>query len=228
MPWKTPLSAFLRRTFTLALAFITFLATGSWTGFGTAVAENEICDHGGSVVAQGSYVVMNNKWGNRNATLCIAPMGSGFNITQMVGFNDPDHWKKPPVGYPSIFLGCHYRSCSPDRSLPAPLSRITSAPSSVSFAFVANGIYDAAYDIWLYTGADTPPGGPAVEIMIHFTDQGLPPLPVEPVSVGGRDWGLWQTRAWWRGGGGGCGCDCASDAAVASLHHSSHLDRGLV
>jgi hypothetical protein len=153
-----------------------------------AHADTQICDQYGSTTIQGRYVVQNNRWGT-TATQCINVTSSGFQITQA----DGTATNGGPKSYPSVFYGCHYTNCSPGTNLPAQLSAISSAPTSVSFSYVGNAVYDAAYDIWL----DPTPrkdGVNKTEIMVWYNQTS----PVQPVgsrvgtaNVGGRSWDVW-------------------------------------
>jgi Glycosyl hydrolase family 12/Cellulose binding domain len=153
-----------------------------------AHADTQICDQYGSTTIQGRYVVQNNRWGT-TATQCINVTSSGFQITQA----DGTATNGGPKSYPSVFYGCHYTNCSPGTNLPAQLSTISSAPTSVSFTYVGNAVYDAAYDIWL----DPTPrkdGVNQTEIMVWYNHTN----PVQPVgskvgtaNVAGRSWDVW-------------------------------------
>lgn len=155
-----------------------------------AQADTTICEAFGSTTIQGRYVVQNNRWGT-SATQCITATGSGFRITQADG-SVPTNGA--PKSYPSVFNGCHYTNCSPGTRLPAQLSAISSAPSSISFTYVNGAVYDAAYDIWLDPTPRTD-GVNRTEIMIWFNRVGsVQPIgsPVGNTSVGGRTWQVWS------------------------------------
>ena len=135
-------------------------------------------------------MVQNNRWGT-SATQCIAVTDSGFRITQADG-SVPTNGA--PKSYPSIFNGCHYTNCSPGTNLPAQLSGISSAPSSISYNFVNGAVYNASYDIWLDPTPRTD-GVNRTEVMIWFNKVGsIQPIgsPVGNASVGGRDWQVWS------------------------------------
>ncbi|MGW0424609.1 GH12 family glycosyl hydrolase domain-containing protein [Streptomyces sp. NPDC003015] len=155
-----------------------------------AQADTSICEAFGSTTVQGRYVVQNNRWGT-SATQCITATDSGFRITQADG-SVPTNGA--PKSYPSIFNGCHYTNCSPGTQLPAQLSAISTAPSSISFNYVNNAVYDAAYDIWLDPTPRTD-GVNRTEIMIWFNRVGsVQPIgsPVGNANVGGRTWQVWS------------------------------------
>ncbi|WP_329179396.1 GH12 family glycosyl hydrolase domain-containing protein [Streptomyces sp. NBC_01477] len=154
-----------------------------------AHADTQICTQYGSTTIQGRYVVQNNRWGTSQAQ-CINVTGTGFQVTQADG-SVPTNGG--PKSYPSVYNGCHYTNCSPGTALPAQLSAIGSAPTSISYTYVGNAVYDAAYDIWL----DPTPrkdGVNKTEIMVWFNHVGS----VQPVgskvataSVAGRSWDVW-------------------------------------
>jgi hypothetical protein len=171
-----------RRLLTLSLVALSLVPAGG----AAHAATGPICARFGSTV-QGNYYVQNNVWGS-TATQCINVTGSGFQITTQNGYNPSG-----PVSYPSIFLGCHYTLCSPGMRTPRQISGIGSARSSISYTFVNNAKYDAAYDIWMDPTPKTN-GVNQQEIMIWFNKS----LTVQPIgsvtgtaSVGGRSWQVW-------------------------------------
>ncbi|WP_318200918.1 GH12 family glycosyl hydrolase domain-containing protein [Streptomyces sp. SCL15-4] len=155
-----------------------------------AQADTAICEQYGSTTIQGRYVVQNNRWGTSEAQ-CINVTDSGFRITQADG-SVPTNGA--PKSYPSVFNGCHYTNCSPGTSLPAQLSTISSAPTSISYSYVSNAVYDAAYDIWLDPTPRTD-GVNRTEIMVWFNKVGsIQPVgsQVGTATVAGRQWQVWS------------------------------------
>jgi hypothetical protein len=155
-----------------------------------ARAAAALCEPFASTTVQGRYVVQNNRWGS-SSTQCINPTDSGFTVTQADG-SVPTNGA--PKSYPSIFNGCHYTNCSPGTALPARLSDISRAPTGISYGYVGNAVYDAAYDIWLDPTPRTD-GVNRTEIMVWFNRVG----PIQPVgaqvgtaTVGGRSWEVWS------------------------------------
>ncbi|MGA5701455.1 GH12 family glycosyl hydrolase domain-containing protein [Peterkaempfera bronchialis] len=154
-----------------------------------AQADTLICDQYGTATVQGRYVVQNNRWGT-SATQCINVTSNGFDVTQADGSVATNG---APKSYPSIYNGCHYGNCSPGTNLPAQVSSISSAPSSISYTYVSGATYDAAYDIWLDPTAKKT-GVNQTEIMIWFNRVGsIQPIgsSVGSASVGGRTWDVW-------------------------------------
>ncbi|MFM9697001.1 GH12 family glycosyl hydrolase domain-containing protein [Streptomyces europaeiscabiei] len=154
-----------------------------------AQADTTICQPFGSTTIQGRYVVQNNRWGT-SATQCIAVTDSGFRITQADG-SVPTNGA--PKSYPSVYNGCHYTNCSPGTKLPAQLSTISSAPTSISYGYMNDAAYNASYDIWLDPTPRTD-GVNRTEIMIWFNKVGsIQPIgsPVGNATVAGREWQVW-------------------------------------
>ncbi|MFJ7021557.1 cellulose binding domain-containing protein [Streptomyces sp. NPDC101117] len=152
-------------------------------------ADTVICEQFGSAVVQGRYVVQNNRWGT-SAAQCVTATDTGFRVTQADG-SVPTNGA--PKSYPSVFNGCHYTNCSPGTNLPAQVNTISSAPSSISYGYVSNAVYNASYDIWLDPTPRTD-GVNRTEIMIWFNRVGpIQPIgsPVGTASVGGRSWEVW-------------------------------------
>ncbi|MEU1127263.1 cellulose binding domain-containing protein, partial [Streptomyces sp. NPDC005899] len=169
----------------LALASVVAVTTATTP----AQAAAPICDQYGSTVIQDRYVVQNNRWGTSEQQ-CIDVTSGGFALTRADG-SVPTNGA--PKSYPSLFNGCHYTNCSPGTKLPAKVSSISSAPTSITYSYVGNAVYDAAYDIWLDPAPKTD-GVNRTEIMIWFNRVG----PIQPVgsqvgtaSVAGRSWEVW-------------------------------------
>ncbi|MEV8389030.1 MULTISPECIES: hypothetical protein [unclassified Streptomyces] len=140
----------------------------------------------------GAYTVQNNVWNPASGQQCVNPTGSGFELTKAEGQVPTDG---APKSYPSIYNGCHYTACSPGTKLPARISTISSAPTSVSYGYTAGGVYNASYDIWLDPEPKTD-GVSAVEIMIWTNKVG----PIQPigshtgatVTIAGTTWQVWE------------------------------------
>lgn len=169
-------------------------------GAPTAAADSLICDQFGTATIKDRYTVSNNRFGSQSGTQCIALTENGFRVDRMSGTPDVN-WM--PIGYPSIFYGCHWGKCSPSASLPKQLSQINRVASSAAFGFVDGPKYKAAYDIWL----DPNPAAPGVqqmEIMVFFNGDGVGATPPDKlageVSIGGRDWQVISLGPWATGG----------------------------
>lgn len=173
-------------------SFAAFVAVGLLVPcltIGPAHADTQICDQYGKAVTPGGYVVQNNRYGS-GAEQCINVTDAGFSITAQQG-SAPTNGA--PVSFPSIYVGCHYNTCSPGTNLPMQVSRISSATSTVSNTY-AGGTYNAAYDIWLDPAPKTD-GVNQMELMIWLDRQGpIQPIgsPVGALAVAGRSWDVWS------------------------------------
>lgn len=188
------MSALIARLRHVRLAVAAALvAIGALTSLSVATlpahADTQICEQYGSTTIQGKYVVMNNRWGTSEQQ-CINVTDNGFQVTTANG-SVPTNGA--PKSYPAIYNGCHYANCSPGTNLPKQLSTIGSAPTSISYTYTGNAVFDAAYDIWLDPTAKKD-GVNRTEIMVWFNHVG----PVQPVgsktgtaNVGGRSWDVW-------------------------------------
>ncbi|MEU5314106.1 cellulose binding domain-containing protein [Streptomyces sp. NPDC021562] len=179
----------LHTLFAVLLASLVALAA-MITAAPASHADTTICEQFGSTTIQGRYVVQNNRWGT-SATQCITATDSGFRIVQADG-SVPTNGA--PKSYPSVYNGCHYTNCSPGTNLPARLSSVASAPTSISYSYVSGAQYDAAYDIWLDPTPRTD-GVNRTEIMVWLNHVGA----VQPVgsptgtsTVAGRSWQVWS------------------------------------
>ncbi|MEU1053977.1 cellulose binding domain-containing protein [Streptomyces sp. NPDC005876] len=159
-------------------------ATPAWA------ADTTICEQFGSTTIQNRYVVQNNRWGT-SAEQCVTATDTGFRLSRADG-SVPTNGA--PKSYPSVFNGCHYTNCSPGTNLPARVSGISAAPSSISYGYVSDAVYNASYDIWLDPTPRTD-GVNRTEIMIWFNRVGpIQPIgsPVGTATVGGRSWEVWS------------------------------------
>lgn len=174
----------------LAVLLGALVSFGALLTAAPAQADTTICEAFGTATVQGRYVVQNNRWGTGDSQ-CITVTDSGFKVIRADG-SVPTNGA--PKSYPSIYNGCHYGNCSPGTNLPARLSGISTAPTSISYGYVDDGAYDAAYDIWLDPTPRTD-GVSRTEIMVWFHKVG----PVQPVgspagtvTVAGRTWEVWS------------------------------------
>ncbi|MFJ2697577.1 cellulose binding domain-containing protein [Streptomyces rochei] len=154
-----------------------------------AQADTTLCEPFGTTTIQGRYVVQNNRWGT-SAPQCVTSTTTGFRIDRADGSVPTDG---APKSYPSVFNGCHYTNCSPGTALPARLDTVSAAPSSISYGYVGDAVYNASYDIWLDPTPRTD-GVNRTEIMIWFNRVGpIQPIgsPVGTATVGGRNWEVW-------------------------------------
>jgi hypothetical protein len=186
---RTTKSTRHRFTSIAAAALLAIAASAAAVFVATPASAAVICEQFGTVTS-GNFVIMNNRWGS-NSPQCINTTASGFSITQQDGTGN---LSGAPVSYPAVYIGCHYSNCSPNSPLPAQVSSMGNANTSVSVTYIGSGTWDMAYDIWL--NADTNVSGVQdTEIMIWLNHQGS----IQPVgsntgstvTLAGRSWQVW-------------------------------------
>lgn len=176
--------------FTATIIIVVLALVGAFSvSLQAKAATGPICAQYGTTT-QGSYTIMNNRWGT-TAAQCINVTSNGFQITQQDGTGN---LAGAPVSYPAIYIGCHYSNCSPGTNLPMRIVDIGSANTSVNLTLPSSGTYDAAYDIWLNPTTSVS-GVQASEIMIWLHRQGsIQPIGsrVGSANIAGRTWEVWS------------------------------------
>lgn len=145
-------------------------------------------------VNNGMYHVQNNEFAS-TAQECINVNGTNFNVTQSAISNPTNG---APGAYPSIYIGCHWNSCTSSNGLPVQVSSLSSARSNWNTTQPSSGTYDTAYDIWFNTTPSTPGQPDGAEIMIWLNFRGnIQPFgsPVATgVTIGGAAYDVWFGR----------------------------------
>jgi hypothetical protein len=172
-------------------------------GMTAAEAATTLCGFQTARVSGGTYIVQNNEWGS-GAPECIATDGNAdFTVTSS-SINNATNGA--PGGYPSIYQGCHWGSCSSGglTSNPIQVSSLTSGRVTTSWSTSQPGgsnAYDVAYDIWFNQTATTSGQPNCTELMVWLNHNGS----VQPfgsrfatgVSVGGRSYDVWNGQQSW-------------------------------
>lgn len=167
-----------------------------------------------------TFHVQNNEF-NSTANECINVTGTMFNVTQSAISNTGS----VPGAFPSIYIGCHWGSCTSNSNLPVQVSSISSVRSNWNTSQPIAGTYDVAYDIWFNTTPTTPGQPNGAELMIWLNYRGN----VQPagsqiasgVNIGGASYNVWE------GVGGGNGAptwNIISYQAQSTALSESNLD----
>lgn len=178
--------------FTL-ITLATFLSTAPTAHAQTQSSCNSSATYIG--VDGNNYNVQNNAFNlNSGAQQCITVNTS--NTSWSVTSNASVSTSGAPSGYPSIYAGCHWGTCSPNQQgMPIKLSSITSAISTWNVSPSPNGNWDNAYDIWTNANSTTNNNSSGMEIMIWINHLGsIQPagtLTVSNISINGMTWNLW-------------------------------------
>ena len=166
-------------------------------------ATSSLCAEQTAPVAGGAYIVQNNEW-NSSASECITTDGNADFTVASSGISNATNGA--PGGYPSIYQGCHWGSCSSGglTSTPVQVSALTPGKVTTSWSTTqtGSGAYDVAYDIW-YNQTPTTAGQPnGTEMMVWLNHNGsVQPFGSEVasnVSIGGHTYNIWYgTQSTW-------------------------------
>ena len=153
-------------------------------------------------LASGAYAVDNDEWGS-SARESIATGGNaGFVVMNSLIDNATNG---APGGYPSVYSGCHWGSCTRGglAGNPVQVSTLThpgTVTTSWSTSQPGGGAYDVAYDIW-FNQTPTATGQPnGAELMVWLNHHGsVQPLgsPVGTASVNGVSYRVWEGAQPW-------------------------------
>jgi len=174
--------------------------TASAAGASGGQTVGALCSSQRRAVVGGEYMVQNNEWGS-SAPECVAvASGGGFSVSKSAIANSPTG---SPGGYPSIYRGCHWGTCTPGSGLPVQVSKLLS-PGTVTTSWAttqpSTGAYDVAYDIWFNKAPSTTGQPDGAELMIWINHQGgIQPYgsQVSTATVSGRSYQVWFGQQGW-------------------------------
>jgi cellulose 1,4-beta-cellobiosidase len=191
--------AVTHRLITMATALATALGGTALLVLGAAhahAATSTLCNSQTAAVAGGTYIVQNNEW-NSSASECVSTDGNAdFTVANSAISNATNG---APGGYPSIYQGCHWGSCSSGglTSSPVQVSALTPGKVTTSWSTTqpGSGAYDVAYDIW-FNQTPTTTGQPnGTELMVWLNHAGgVQPFGSQVatnVSIGGHTYNIW-------------------------------------
>jgi cellulose 1,4-beta-cellobiosidase len=177
------------------------LMAGGLIGLGASdarAATTQLTQMQMTPVAGGVYNVQNNEWGSGAAESISTDGNADFTVNNSAIDNATNG---APGGYPSIYQGCHWGTCTSGglTATPVQVSSLTAGKVTTSWSTTQPGgsnDYDVAYDIW-FNQTPTTTGQPnGTELMIWLNHNG----PVQPfgsqvatgVSLGGRSYNVWE------------------------------------
>ena len=157
-----------------------------------------LCGGQQASVGGGRYIVQNNEY-NSGADECLSTDGGAdFAVANSNMTNQPG----APGGYPSIYQGCHWGSCSSGGLSTNPIQVANLTPGEVTTSWNTTqpggtgNRYDVAYDIWFNQTATTNGSPNCAEVMVWLGHDG----PIQPygttvasgVNLGGTDYTVWE------------------------------------
>jgi Glycosyl hydrolase family 12 len=163
-------------------------------------ATTRLCQSQTAPVDGGAYTVENNEWGS-SAPECVTTDGAAdFTVANSSMLNATDG---APGGYPAIYKGCHYGTCTHGSGFPIKVSDIRRGTVTTSWSTAQPGgrsVYNVAYDVWFdQTPNSSQPNG--TELMIWLNHRGhIQPYGSQVasnVSIGGRGYNVWFGKQAW-------------------------------
>ena len=150
-----------------------------------------------------AYTVDNDEWGS-SAQESITTDGTvGFTVASSSIHNATNG---APGGYPSVYSGCHWGSCTRGglAANPVPVSALT-RPGTVTTSWNTSqpggsAAYDVAYDIWFNQAPATTSQPNGAELMIWLDHHGpVQPFgsPVGTASINGVSYRVWEGAQPW-------------------------------
>ena len=149
-------------------------------------------------VGGGTYMVQNNEY-NSGADECLSTDGGAdFTVANSDMTNPPG----APGGYPSIYQGCHWGSCSAGGLSNNPIQVADLTPGEVTTSWNTtqpggtNNEYDVAYDIWFNQTPRTNGSPNCAEVMVWLGHDGsVRPYGADvatAVNIGGTSYTVWE------------------------------------
>jgi hypothetical protein len=195
----------MRPPFTRSLALpAALLAAGATLAVlpatSSEAATTRLCQSQSAPVDGNAYTVENNEWGSSAPECITTDGGADFAVANSSMLNATDG---APGGYPAIYKGCHYGSCTDGSGFPIQVSDIRRGTVTTSWSTVQPGgrsVYNVAYDIWFdQTPNSSQPNG--TELMIWLNHRGhIQPYGSQVasnVSIGGRGYNVWFGKQAW-------------------------------
>jgi Glycosyl hydrolase family 12 len=159
-----------------------------------------LCGLQSASVSGGAYTIMNNEW-HSGAPQCITTDGNAsFTVTN----SSIAARHGTPGGYPFIYRGCHWGTCTSASGLPIQVSRIHTGTLITSWSTTqprGRNVYDVIYDIW-FNQTPTTSGQPdGAELIIWLNHHGHVHPAGSPiasdVSIGSHSCNVWLRQWRW-------------------------------
>lgn len=133
-----------------------------------------LCGGAQASVGGGRYIVQNDEYNSRANECVTTDGGADFTVATSNMATPPG----APGGYPSIYQGCHWGSCSAGglAANPIRVANLTAGEVTTSWSTTqpagTRSTYDAAYDIWFNHAAATNGAPDCAEVMVWLGHQG--------------------------------------------------------
>ncbi|HTJ69277.1 MAG TPA: hypothetical protein VL551_17200 [Actinospica sp.] len=157
-----------------------------------------LCGGQQASVGGGTYIVQNDEY-NSGANECVTTDGGADFAVANSDMTTPPG---APGGYPSIYQGCHWGSCSTGGLAANPIQVANLTPGEVTTSWTTTqptgtgNVYDVAYDIWFNHAATTRGAPDCAEVMVWLGHQGsLQPYGAtvaSDVTLDGTSYRVWE------------------------------------
>ena len=181
---------------TLAVALMVTTTTLVTAPLASASAAADICGQfETTTVASGLYNVQNNHWNPQSSTSqqCLRVDGTSFEVTRADSVQPTNG---APASYPSIYLGCHYSTCTTNSDLPQQVASAKQVRVKWSTVQPAEGAYNVSLDLWF----DSNPGETMEnegELMVWLAHRGgVQPIGTQQgrTTLGGVTYEVWASE----------------------------------
>jgi Glycosyl hydrolase family 12 len=180
-----------------AAVVVTLVVTRASAGPSRSV----LCQEQTTPVAGGTYIVQNNEH-DSSAPECVRTDGRARFTVAYSSIRNPTDGS--PGGYPSIYQGCHWGTCSSGGLAASPIKVADLAPGVVTTSWSATrgrGRYNIAYDIWFNKTPATSGQPDCAELMVWLDHTGSIQPYGRPIDsdaiVGGTSYEIWAGRRSW-------------------------------
>jgi|SRR5579872_1394336 len=161
-----------------------------------------LCGEQRASIVGGAYIVHNNEYGTREPECIQLDHDTGFTVTQSSIAMPADGG---PGGYPSVYQGCHWGSCTSGglSADPVQVGAMTEGGVITSWttAQPGTGVYSVAYDIWFNRTPVTSGQPDCAELMVWLGSAGGVRPFGAPIATGivldGRQYDVWAGQQHW-------------------------------
>jgi len=182
-----PLRLLMKQVFRLLVLLVLLVIAG----LPVSASAAETCEKFGSIpLMQGKYIVQNNVWGASTQQCVSVPDNTVARFT----VSESAHDGTEVAGYPSIFRGCHWSTCTVSSGLPVPIGQIGSAPLTWTVTPAPSLRGNIAAEAWLSPRTDASDGydgGGELMLWLDWHDMSPRGDPVGTAVIGGTTWEVW-------------------------------------
>ena len=171
------------------------VTSGVWGAAVVEINANQVCVDHSETATLGNYRLQGNEFNSTDTFTACSDGKPDFDITASSINVRSDG---APGGYPSVYRGCHWGTCTANDPLPVQVSAMAgdNVTTTDHTTTVSGGIWDDAYDIWYNPNQTTSSNNTGLEMMI-WLDNGGGPSPAggftgSTVTIDGLSFQVWN------------------------------------